>query len=74
MRWYWIVLIVVAIILFAMEMGRVLRNHRREYTMRAEPPRAYGPWRWSQDGWVRVCKLTGHWDYGGEDYDGGPKT
>ena len=33
---------------------------------------AFGPWRWSQDGYVRVCKLTGVTQYGGDDYNGGP--
>lgn len=34
---------------------------------------AYGPTRWTQDGWVRVCKFCRRWDYRGDDYDGGPK-
>lgn len=29
-------------------------------------------WRWSQDGWVRKCKICGAVQYGGDDYEGGP--
>lgn len=29
-------------------------------------------WRWSQDGWVRRCKICHAIQYGGDDYDGGP--
>lgn len=33
---------------------------------------AFTPWSWSQDGWVRRCKFCDEWDYGGDDYHGGP--
>jgi len=32
----------------------------------------WGQWRWSQDGWVRNCKLCRLTQYGGDDYNGGP--
>ncbi len=31
-------------------------------------------WRWSQDGFVRQCKICGAMQYGGDDYDGGPNA
>ncbi len=33
---------------------------------------AFSAWRWSQDGFVRQCKLCKAVQYGGDDYDGGP--
>lgn len=33
---------------------------------------AFTHWQWSQDGWVRRCKFCDEWEYGGDDYDGGP--
>lgn len=29
-------------------------------------------WRWTQDGWLRKCKVCNAVQYGGEDHDGGP--
>lgn len=29
-------------------------------------------WRWSQDGWVKVCLVCREWIYGGEDYEDMP--
>lgn len=29
-------------------------------------------WRWSQDGWVRQCKICKAIQYGGDAYDDGP--
>lgn len=29
-------------------------------------------WKWSEDGWVRKCKICGAVQFGGDDYEGGP--
>lgn len=58
--------------------GKLMRSAREanplpeDQCMEAEQ-HAYGPWFWSQDGWAKRCKFCGDWQYGGDDYDGGPK-
>lgn len=32
------------------------------------------PIRWTEDGWVAVCKICGTWLYYGDDHDAGPKA
>jgi hypothetical protein len=74
-----IVAYAVLICLVALFAGLRLRRIRKTTTVADRPcphatDHAYGPHVWTQDGWVRVCKFCGDWDYsGGDDYDGGPK-
>lgn len=68
--WLWAGLACVAI-LVVLEVCRFLRELRLSYP-EAPPQHAWWRWQWSQDGWVRKCKLCGALQYGGEDYDGGP--
>jgi len=61
------------LLLFAMRFGQWLRAGRAADNDVPEGNHAYGPWRWSQDGWYRVCKFCHEWQLGGDDYDGGPR-
>lgn len=76
MTWYhWVAVVWLGVIAFMLLVGR-MRMVRRE--REAEAGRAVAAkhgwwrWRWSQDGWVRKCKICGAIQYGGDDYDGGP--
>ncbi len=71
MPWYvWFVgetafgVFLAAVALFA---GREMQRLHKHY-----PRVDWTDWRWSQDGWVRIDRLTGKWQFGGDDYDGGP--
>jgi hypothetical protein len=49
----------------------------RRYKWRTEQERRaalhdWSRWRWSQDGWVRKCKLCSAIQYGGDSYEEGP--
>jgi len=63
--------IIGGVIAITFETRRWLRNRHEEQDA-LYAGHAYGRWSWSQDGWVRVCKFCHEWQYGGDDYDGGP--
>lgn len=68
--------LILAIIIF---FGYLIRKRRdmweandRQQAEKRARIHAWRSWRWSQDGWVRTCKLCPKIQYGGDDYSGGP--
>jgi len=62
---------IVLLFIAGSELGRVLRQRRREQSTR-HPVHAWTPWHWTPDGYMRFCKLCAAAQYGGDDYDAGP--
>ncbi len=70
--WQWLLAGWAAIILFVLVLGwrrAVVRERERQARV---DKHGWWRWRWSQDGWVRQCKICKAVQYGGDDYDGGP--
>lgn len=66
----WALLTVLFIILGWLRYSRIEREQEVGRAVAAK--HGWWRWRWSQDGWVRKCKICGAIQYGGDDYDGGP--
>lgn len=74
MKWWQIGVIVWGLFLAAfiwigyLRYKRVTEREHQEYVAK----HGWWRWRWTQDGWMRKCKICGVVQYGGDDYDGGP--
>lgn len=76
MTWYhWLAVVWLAFLAFVLTLGwRRAQIRQREHDAAVARASKHGwwRWRWSQDGWVRQCKICKAIQYGGDDYDGGP--
>ncbi len=73
--WHWLAIVWLAFLAFMLLIGRarMVRKERAQARGRvAAAKHGWWRWRWSQDGWVRQCKICSAIQYGGDDYDGGP--